>query len=172
VFPVSYAAVDEDLPALMARHRPQVVLMFGLAARSPFLGIETRARNACSVLLPDAAGRLPAHGAIAHDARPARPGRAPFVPLVAAVRRARVTARLSHDAGRYLCNYLYWRALEPDAAGMLRIIVFVHVPKLGQGARPLTTARIGDRGRRMHATDLARAAEALLCVAVAAARRH
>lgn len=57
VFRTSYAAVDAELPALLKRHRPDVVLMFGLAARTPFLRIETCARNARTVLLPDAEGR-------------------------------------------------------------------------------------------------------------------
>jgi pyroglutamyl-peptidase len=34
VFETSYAAVDRDLPKLLARHEPDIVLMFGLAART------------------------------------------------------------------------------------------------------------------------------------------
>ena len=55
IFTTSYAAVDRDLPALIARHRPDMLLMFGLAARTRTLRIATRARNALA-LLPDAAG--------------------------------------------------------------------------------------------------------------------
>ncbi len=33
IFETSYAAVDRDLPALLARHKPDALLMFGLAAR-------------------------------------------------------------------------------------------------------------------------------------------
>src|ERR1041385_4559383 len=32
IFETSYASVDRELPQLMTRHRPDVVLMFGLAA--------------------------------------------------------------------------------------------------------------------------------------------
>src|ERR1700680_3265072 len=59
VFRTSYAAIDADLPLLVARHRPDVLLMFGLAARTPYLRIETRARNAVSNLAPDVAGHMP-----------------------------------------------------------------------------------------------------------------
>ena len=31
VFPTSYAAVDRDLPKLIAKHKPDALLMFGLA---------------------------------------------------------------------------------------------------------------------------------------------
>src|SRR5437879_8416126 len=64
VFRTSYAAVDQELPALIARARPDVVLLFGVATRTPHLRIETHARNACSVLLADVGGRRPAGRAI------------------------------------------------------------------------------------------------------------
>ncbi|HET9904707.1 MAG TPA: pyroglutamyl-peptidase I, partial [Xanthobacteraceae bacterium] len=121
VFATRYEAVDRELPALIARHRPAAVLMFGLATRTPVLRIETRARNVRSAVLPDAGGSLPLHRSITADGGPEKRGRAPFARLVRAARRARMPARLSHDAGQYLCNYTYWRALEglesrsPDA---------------------------------------------------------
>ncbi|MBE0701884.1 MAG: pyroglutamyl-peptidase I, partial [Afipia sp.] len=54
VFPVSYRAVDAQLPALLAQHEPDVLLMFGLATRTPYVRIETRARNTITQLWPDA----------------------------------------------------------------------------------------------------------------------
>ena len=50
IFPVTYKAVDRELPQLLATHRPQALLMFGLAARTQFMRIETRARNAATSL--------------------------------------------------------------------------------------------------------------------------
>ncbi len=35
VFHVSYQAVDRELPELLAREQPDVLVMFGLAARTP-----------------------------------------------------------------------------------------------------------------------------------------
>src|SRR4029079_15888623 len=46
IFPVTYQAVDRELPKLLDKHRPQALLMFGLADRTAHLRIETRARNA------------------------------------------------------------------------------------------------------------------------------
>src|SRR5262249_56495440 len=54
VFATRYATVEAELPGLVARHRPDVLLMFGLAARTPGLRIEPRARNAVSRLVPAA----------------------------------------------------------------------------------------------------------------------
>src|SRR5262245_23971500 len=56
VFQTSYAAVDRDLPRLLAKHKPDALLMFGLAPRAKVLRIETRAHNT-SGSLPDVSGR-------------------------------------------------------------------------------------------------------------------
>src|SRR6185312_881060 len=53
VFETRYGAVDRELPELITRHRPDALLMFGVATRRKRLSIETRARNALA-LLPDA----------------------------------------------------------------------------------------------------------------------
>ena len=98
VFATSYAAVDRELPWLIARHRPDVVLMFGLAARTRGLRIETRARNALA-LLPDAGGGTLRRAKIAAGAPRALAMPAPTHHLLAAARTARVPARLSRDAG-------------------------------------------------------------------------
>jgi pyroglutamyl-peptidase len=142
VFATRYSVVDRELPELLARHKPDVVLMFGLAARTPFVRIETRARNAMSVLFSDAGGRLPRMRAIAAGGPEARrPRRAAFGRLLRAARTARVDTRLSRDAGRYLCNYLYWRALEATAGEPAPIVQFVHIPPVRRPGetRPLPT---------------------------------
>ena len=64
IFPTSYAAVDRELPALIAKHKPDALLMFGLAPRARGLRVETRARNALA-LLPDAGGASLGRRAIA-----------------------------------------------------------------------------------------------------------
>lgn len=140
IFPVTYAAVDRQLPELIARHRPQALLMFGLAARTSHLRVETRARNAVTTTWPDAAGTRVRKGSIAPLS-----GAMNFGPHAARLLRAAlatgIDARPSRDAGSYLCNYLSWRAIEatqgengPDLAA------FVHVPLL---ARAGTSPRAG-----------------------------
>ena len=135
VFETSYAAVERDLPVLLARHKPDIVLMFGLAARTPFVRIETRARNTASLLLPDVDGQVLRESAIMPDAPASRRARAPFARLLAAARAARASARISHDAGDYLCNYTYWRALEASRSGTL--VQFVHIPLSRQDGKIL-----------------------------------
>jgi pyroglutamyl-peptidase len=163
VFETSYAAVDRDLPTLIARRKPDIVLMFGLAGRTPFVRIETRARNAKSILFPDVSGFRPDDRRIA-PAPAALRGAAPFTRLLAAARARRVSTRLSRDAGRYLCNYVYWRGLEASRSGT-PLVQFIHVPWVRNKPRP------PGRKRRVTHADLVRAGEAILLALLAAHRR-
>ena len=144
VFATTYASVDRELPKLIATHRPDAIVMFGLAARRRHVSIEVFARNRTSTWFPDAGGVTPPRAAIAAGAGTRLRGRAAFSRLLAAARQTGVKTRLSRDAGRYLCNYVYWRALEAAAApGGPRRVVFVHVPGVGQKFRVLVRVRRG-----------------------------
>jgi pyroglutamyl-peptidase len=156
IFPTSYAAVDRDLPRLIAKHKPDALLMFGLAPRARAPRIETRARNSVA-LLPDAGGiKLSRHTILPHGPTAlAMP--APAQSLLAAIRTTRVPAVLSHDAGRYLCNYLCWRAAEATRKkNGPHSVTFMHVPKIARFAQ-----RPGKR-RGLTLNDLTRAGGALL----------
>src|SRR3954470_681152 len=163
IFETSYAAVDRDLPKLIARHKPDILLMFGLAARTPFVRIETRARNTMSILFPDVGGHRPEERAIARG-RPALTGPAPFRRVLGAARAARVPARMSRDAGRYLCNYVYWRTLEASRSGK-PLVQFIHIPPTSHGRRP------SGRKRGVSQAALLRAGEAILLALLTARRR-
>jgi pyroglutamyl-peptidase len=141
VFATRYAAVDRDLPKLMARYRPDALLMFGLATRAKGLRIETRARNTLS-RLADAGGTVPALRSVA----PGRPAAlalpTPSRLLLAVARAVRVPATLSNDAGDYLCNYLCWRATHAARSpGGPRFAAFIHVPP---GLKSADLARVGE----------------------------
>jgi pyroglutamyl-peptidase len=166
VFPTGYATVDRDLPRLIAAHKPDALLMFGLATRAKVLRVELRARNAIA-LVPDAESLAPHRHAIAMAAPDAHAMPGPAQRLRSAIRAAGLPAALSHDAGHYLCNYLCWRAAEAAARpGNLRLAAFIHVPKVRRHARPR-----GAKRRRFAVNDLLRAGERLLIEIVAAARR-
>lgn len=164
VFETSYAAVDRELPELIARHRPDALLMFGVATRRKHLSIETRARNALAIL-PDASGSAPARRTIARGASDLRLP-APHQRLLTAARSYRVSAQLSRDAGRYLCNYACWHGASSVKNGRPRLTTFIHVPQLSRNPR-----RNGPSGRRLMPTDLARAGEAILLALAAEVRR-
>ncbi len=167
IFPVTYKAVDRQLPEILRKYRPQALLMFGLASRTPYVRIETRARNAVTMLWPDADHTRVRKGSIAGgaDART-------FGPHTAKLLRAAVgtgiDARASRDAGSYLCNYLSWRAIEATCGDNgPRLAAFVHVPPLARdGAR-----RPKGASHRVTLEELVDAGEAMLLEMVRLARR-
>ena len=161
IFATTYASVDRDLPKLFAQ-KPDVVLMFGVAGRRRQLCIETRARNAVSLLFPDASRHRPRLGVIKLHGPAILTGNAPFARLAGA---AGPGARLSRDADRYLCNYVYWRALE-QVRGTRPLVQFVHIPPVR------TKPRRRERLRQPPTlAQLLKAAEAVLIAFIAASRR-
>lgn len=167
IFHVTYATVDRELPQLLAAHRPHALLMFGLAARTPFLRIETRARNAITAIWPDADGTRLRKGAIAGTADALT-----FGPhsqkLLRAAQATGIDARASRDAGSYLCNYLSWRAIEATRSDDgPALAAFIHVPPLARDG----TALRGKSGR-ITLEHLVDAGEAMLLELVKAARRE
>jgi pyroglutamyl-peptidase len=166
VFATRYADVDRELPALVARERPDIVLLFGLASRARHLRIEEIARNRMSVLFPDAGGFRPPRPAIA-PGRAAQRNPRRLARLVEAARDAGVRASPSRNAGSYLCNYIYWRALEAaQGAGGPRLVAFVHVPPVQRKPRPASAKR----RPAYQLGDLVRASEAILIAMAALAR--
>jgi pyroglutamyl-peptidase len=166
IFTVTYKTVDRELPELLAKLRPDALLMFGLADRTAFMRIETRARNAITTLWPDADQTHSRKGSIVEgtDARMFGPHTAK---LLRAALASGIDARASRDAGSYLCNYLSWRAIEAVGKGdRLRLASFVHVPLIARG---------GDSRRkgmpRITLEDLVDAGEAVLMEMVRQARR-
>jgi pyroglutamyl-peptidase len=179
IFATSYAAVNFKLTELIAEHQPRALLMFGLSSRAKTIRIEMRARNALSAH-PDATGRSLRQNSILKGAPSTLVVRG-LGPAARAARVPAVPAVPSYDAGRYVCNYLCWRACEAVAReGGPRFATFVHVPQVARHPRP-KSRRMADRNerhktqhktaRRLTLDDLTRAGARMLIALAAAARR-
>jgi pyroglutamyl-peptidase len=158
IFHVTYATVDRDLPKLIAGFRPGALLMFGLADRTAFMRVETRARNAVTTTFPDADRNRARKGSIADgaDATPFGPHTAK---LLRAARGTGIEARPSRDAGSYLCNYLSWRSIEAvQKENGPRLAAFVHIPLLARGP----SSRRKHTAHRITLEELVDAGEAML----------
>ena len=165
VFPVTYKAVDRELPLALQKHKPHALLMFGLAGRTGYVRVETRARNAVTMLWPDAAQTRARKGSIADGADAQRFG-PHTAKLLRAAKATGLDARASRNAGSYLCNYLSWRAIEAVSKGdHLRLAAFVHVPLIARGEH---SRRKGMP--RITLEDLVDAGEAVLMEMVKSAR--
>jgi pyroglutamyl-peptidase len=185
VFATRYDAVDRELPALLKQEKPDIVVMFGVATRSHRVRVEQRSRNRIA-LFPDAGGHRPATRTIA-PRREALRNPLAVARLVKAARTAGVVAAPSRNAGAYLCNYVYWRALEaaarPDGPGL---VVFVHVPPVGlkklakkpfkrprkRLAKKLPDMRRTRKPRAPGLNDLVRAGEAIVLAMMSLGRRQ
>lgn len=177
VFPVTYSAVNRELPALIAAHHPDALLMFGLATRTPFVRIETRARNTVTQIWPDAEHAMVSSRTIVGGADSTRRFGPHTRKLLRAARQTGVDARASLSAGYYLCNYLSWRAIEATQArhdsekwGPVfgenhaqrkngpRLAAFVHVPLVPRDAahkrepNRITFEQLVDAGEAMLVT--------------------
>lgn len=169
IFPVTYRAVDRQLPELIHKHMPDAVLMFGLAGRTKHLRIETRARNTVTQIWPDAEHASVRHRTIVDRANSTERFGAHTNLLLQAARQTGIDARASLNAGYYLCNYLSWRAIEQThVEGGPKLAAFIHVPKM---PRDPTNIRTGTR-TRITFEALVDAGEALLMSMVKLAKQR
>ncbi len=165
VFPTIYAAVAKELPRLLAKYDPDAVLLFGLAGGSDRVRIETRAVNAASLIHPDAMRSVP----LSRKLYPKAPAELFVRPearrLIAAARRGGVPARLSRDAGRYVCNASLFACLDKTRRKRRPLVTFIHIPwPRTRNARPRND-------KQPSAAALFRAGEAILRALVAETRR-
>ncbi|MDR6952761.1 pyroglutamyl-peptidase [Ancylobacter sp. 3268] len=129
-------------PSTLDAFAPDIVLMIGLAARRRAVSIEWLGRNHTR-LLPDAARRHPSERRFEAGSAAIRRGGFDAAPLLQALAVAGLPARLSRDAGGYVCNALAWSAYGwARQGGARRLAVFVHIP------RPRAGGRL-DRGRML-----------------------
>lgn len=126
VLPVGYGPMEKGLAPLL-NPAPHAVLMFGIAARAKVVRVEMLARNRASRTQRDASGTLPKTSAL-DDGPAILPGRAPMKPLKSSLIQSGLPARLSRNAGPYLCNAGYRFALRnlPERTR----VVFIHIPRV------------------------------------------
>jgi pyroglutamyl-peptidase len=155
VIPTTYRDTAA-LPRQAARLKPDAVLMFGLAGRARVLRVETCGRNQASTQHFDAAQKKPSRVLI-----PGAPKllkiTSPSTALVKAARATGARARLSNDAGGYVCNAAIFHMLNGMRGEKAPPVAFVHIPWPREYA--------GGRHRPSFAA-LQRAAEAMLAAMV------
>ncbi len=126
IIPVSWADARDAVREAVAETQPHAILHFGVSRRVTCFEVETRAFN-LSGPKPDAAGAIrPGEPLDMHGERALEATLAP-ARLIGALRRGGHPARISRDAGRYLCNaVLYWSLRDAGAGAPLT--AFVHLP--------------------------------------------
>ncbi|TXM91714.1 peptidase C15 [Methylobacterium sp. WL103] len=154
VLDTTYDAVGTQLVPELTQ-APAAVLMLGVASRAKRIRVEARACNRASRFYPDASGR-PSASLTLDPAGPAARHAVVAPQALAILRRHGLAVVGSRDAGRYLCNASYFRALAEPCP-----VLFVHIPPVSSVKRPRDAVR-SRRGR----LDPAAQAQALTEVAL------
>jgi pyroglutamyl-peptidase len=128
VLPTEWAAAPQHLASLYKLHNPILVLHFGVSSRATGFCIETSARNVQGEF-HDAAGHLPDNKMISSNGPLALDVSLPDAEICARLKRLKVPARLSNDAGSYLCNHVLYRSLQwADRSRNSAMVGFIHLP--------------------------------------------
>lgn len=126
VLPVTFAGAAARLRALMDEHRPDVVIAAGLAGGRAAIGVERVAVNLVDARIPDNDGDQPVDVPSVPGAPAAHFATLPVKAIVARITEAGFPAELSYSAGTFVCNHVFFTALEAAASSVRA--GFVHVP--------------------------------------------
>jgi pyroglutamyl-peptidase len=168
VIPTIYREVFSTLSDVLEAEKPDIVLMFGLAGLTPLMRIETRAANVASNIHPDAAGEKPVKHSLAAGSPQFLRARAPVQHLLAAARGTGAKAKLSANAGRYICNAAFFQVLDiARKTDTPKLVAFVHIPwpRERRPRKPRMRKNLPPSAKTLN-----RAGEEILLALIAAAR--
>ena len=125
LLPVVFDSVSAQLDSICKAVGPDAILHIGLASRRRHASIELLARNKLSLLRVDAARKLPRSATI-QPGGANRKSTLPHGAILHALQTSGIHARLSNDAGDYVCNQTLYLSLARAGvpAG------FIHIPRL------------------------------------------
>ena len=129
--PTEWQAGPARLDELLRELDPVIALHFGVSHRARGFVVETRARNSRQDIC-DACGAAPETIVIAEHGPAELQATLPTGLILERLRRKRVPAQLSRDAGGYLCNAVLYQSLNEARLRETRGIGprrgFIHVP--------------------------------------------
>jgi len=164
ILPVTFAGAAARLRALIDAHRPDLVVATGLAGGRAAVGVERIAVNLVDARIPDNAGAQPVDEPSIAGAPAAAFSTLPVKAIAAAIRAAGIPAEVSHTAGTFVCNHVFFTALDAVSAGVPA--GFLHVP-WATGQAPATPGR--ERAPELPAADTAEAVRIAIRTTLAAA---
>lgn len=121
---------EREFAPLLADTKPDVVVAFGLSAKTSGITLESSARNRVACDRPDFTGAVAISEFVLAGGAEVLPARLPLQEISVALRMADVPVVRSDDAGDYICNLLLYRLLHATQSEGPRVTGFVHVPYL------------------------------------------
>lgn len=133
VLPVSATRAPAALAAAIERHRPNVVVAFGLAGGRSSISLERVGINVLDSRIPDNDGVQAIDEPVVHGGPAAHLATLPLRAILAAWQEAQIPAELSNSAGTFICNQILYTALALGAAHG-HSAGFIHLPYLPEQA--------------------------------------
>lgn len=131
--PCVFAAALPALHAALAAVRPRLVMALGQASR-PAVSVERVAVNLCDARIADNAGAAPVDVPVVAGAPAAYFSTLPVKAMVQAVRDAGIAVELSHSAGTFVCNQVFFGLMHALRRRRGVRGGFVHLPLLPEQA--------------------------------------
>ncbi|WOF22081.1 pyroglutamyl-peptidase I [Microbacterium betulae] len=126
--PVAFDAAAEELRRLVVQHAPDLVIATGLAGGRDAVTPERVAINLRDARIPDNAGQQPADAPCVEGGPAAYFSSLPVKAIVRAIADDGIPASLSHTAGTFVCNHVFYAASGLAAAHPGLRAGFIHVP--------------------------------------------
>ena len=117
VLPVTFAGAAGRLKELLAEHRPDIVIAAGLAGGRAAIGVERVAVNLVDARIPDNDGEQPVDVPSVPGAAAAHFATLPVKEIARRIDAAGLPAEVSYSAGTFVCNHVFFTALEAAASG-------------------------------------------------------
>jgi pyroglutamyl-peptidase len=129
LMPCVYGEAIARLEAQIAALRPSVVLCVGQAEGRTEVSIERIAINLDDARIPDNSGAQPLDRPVIANGPAAYFASLPVKAIMYALREAGIPAGLSHTAGTFVCNHIFYGACHAQARNRARFRAgFIHVP--------------------------------------------
>ena len=155
LLPCAYDASVKELVRAIETLEPEAILMTGQAARRAVVCVERFARNLDDAASPDNLGLVRQAVRISDRAPERLEAAAPVKAIAEAIRETGIRARVSRSAGGFVCNHLYFGALQYlRDKGRPTPAVFVHLPATPGQTPPAASTR------RLTAAEAAKALSA------------
>ncbi len=136
--PCVFATALPALQAALAAHRPRWVLALGLAGSRSAISVERVAVNLVDARIPDNAGAQPIDQPVLAGGPAAYFTGLPAKAIVARLQQAGHRAELSHSAGSFVCNQVFYGLMHalaaPPGSAASATGGFIHLPPLPEQA--------------------------------------
>ena len=129
ILPVDSVLAPSRLRQAILSIRPSALVMLGEAGGSTSIRLETTAWNRKDFRIPDIAGRMPTGVPVRAGAAGSMASTLPLQAIHARLEKSGHPVAFSNDPGRYLCNQLFFTALDFLETNAMPIPAgFIHLP--------------------------------------------